>query len=37
LITDGNAPVGGGAQAGLTATADSASAKAVMCTLVLNP
>ena len=35
LITDGNAAVGGGARPGLTATADSASAKAVMWTLVL--
>ncbi len=37
LITDSNGPVAGGAQPGLTATADSASSKAVMATLVLNP
>ncbi|GGO70265.1 PKD domain-containing protein [Nonomuraea cavernae] len=37
LVTDGNAPAASGAHAGLTATADSASLRATMWSLVLEP
>jgi PKD domain/Domain of unknown function (DUF5122) beta-propeller len=37
LLSDSNGPVAEGTRAGITATADSASSKAVMWTLVLRP